>query len=101
MSALKFRCHVLRDQAASLRERQLICFCDMRRGGSNEMPQDSIQALDVALKHPAMMSPLLVPVARAFYNPRTARSLYGGAEVSMLSSKGSGFRVRILSRAII
>jgi len=55
------------------------------RGGSNEMPQDSIQALDVALKHPAMMSPLLVPVARAFYNPRTARSLYGGAEVSELS----------------
>ena len=61
----------------------------MRRGGSSEMPQDSIQALDVALKHPAMMSPLLVPVARAFYNPRTARSLYGGAEVTMLKNDRS------------
>ena len=56
------------------------------------MPQDSIQALDVALKHPAMMSPLLVPVARAFYNPRTARSLYGGAEVRYCPAR---IRVRV------
>ena len=45
------------------------------------MPQDAIQALDVALKHSAMMSAVLVPVARAFYNPSTAKSLFGGAEV--------------------
>ena len=45
------------------------------------MPQDAIQALDVALKHSAMMSAFLVPVARAFYNPGTARTLGGGAEV--------------------
>ena len=45
------------------------------------MPQDAIQALDVALKHAAMMSPILVPVARAFFNPGTARTLGAGAEV--------------------
>ncbi len=55
------------------------------RGRSTEMPQDAIQALDVALKHSAMMSAVLVPVARAFYNPSTAKSLFGGAEVCMCS----------------
>ncbi len=57
---------------------RFICLC---RGRSAEMPQDAIQALDVALKHAAMMSPILVPVARAFFNPGTARTLGAGAEV--------------------
>ena len=45
------------------------------------MPQDAIQALDVALKHAAMMSANLVAIARAFFNPATARTLGAGAEV--------------------
>ena len=58
------------------------------------MPQDAIQALDVALKHAAMMSPILVPVARAFFNPGTARTLGAGAEVGQWllnpTCRGSG-----------
>ena len=52
------------------------------------MPQDAIQALDVALKHSAMMSAVLVPVARAFYNPSTRKSLFGGAEARFVHPTG-------------
>ena len=59
----------------------------MCRGRESEMPQDAIQALDVALKHATMMDPRCTPVARAFYffDPSAVRSLGGGAEVRVRS----------------
>ncbi|KAK9827384.1 hypothetical protein WJX81_005044 [Elliptochloris bilobata] len=57
---------------------------DFVRGkGGADIPQDAIQALDVALKHNTAMNPKCQAFARAFFwqDPDKVRPLGGGAEV--------------------
>ena len=57
-----------------------------RGRGGPDVPQDAIQALDVALKHSTTLNPTAFSVARAFFfpDPTNTRSLTGGAEVRKL-----------------
>ncbi len=57
-----------------------------RGDGAPDIPQDAIQALDVALKHGTLLNPLCTAVNRAFFfpDPDTIQSLGGGAEVLLL-----------------
>ena len=47
--------------------------------GGIDLPQDAIQALDIALRHSAMMEPSCIPVARSlyFFNPNQRHLLEG------------------------
>ena len=62
-------------------------YCVGCRGqGGSDIPQDAIQALDVALKYGTLLNPLCTAVSRAFFfpDPDTTHSLGGGAEVQHL-----------------
>ena len=49
------------------------------------MPQEAIQALDVALNHSISLNPECQPVARAFFFERGLKQTLGfGAEVTLL-----------------
>ena len=54
------------------------------RGRLPDVPQDAIQALDVALKQSVLMHPTAIVLSRAvfFPDPSTTGPLPGGAEVS-------------------
>ena len=63
------------------------CFqpaCRGRYAGS-EFPQDSVQALDVALKHGTSLNPEFETVARAFFiRGQATKSIGNGAEVTTI-----------------
>ena len=61
------------------------CIC--RGGGPPELPQDAIQALDVALKHGTLLNPMCTGINHSFYfyDPKTTHTLGNGAEVGTLN----------------
>lgn len=58
---------------------------DCRGEGPPELPQDAVQALDVALKHGTLLNPMCTAVNHGFffYDPRTTHTLGNGAEVGL------------------
>ena len=65
-----------------LRDRHLCC----RGKAKGALPQDAVQALDVALKNGASNHPECVTLPRAFffYDPAVVKPVGGGAEVPFL-----------------